>query len=75
MSIDAETAAFFEKVIGPQKVGSRYYCGYWGQEYDVLNIETGRTDWPAWRIKIRWEDGRETWHSTAWDPDRDRVVR
>jgi hypothetical protein len=65
----------FAREIGPQRVGGRYYCGYWGKEYDVLDIDTDRTAWPAWQITIRWEDGRETSHCTAWDADRDRVIR
>lgn len=74
MSMDAETAEFFKNAIGPRKVGGRYYNGYWGEEYTVLNIETNRTSWPLWQITVRWEDGSKTSHCTAWDPDRDRVV-
>lgn len=64
----------FHREIGPRKVGGRYYCGYWGKEYDVLDIETDRTQWPPWRVVIRWEDGRESWHCTAWDKRRDKVI-
>jgi hypothetical protein len=58
--------------IGPRKVGGRYFSGGWRQEYDVLALsDTGRA---GWRITVRWADGRETSHCTAWDPRRDRVV-
>lgn len=60
--------------IGPRKVGGRYYNGYSGQEYEVLNIETGRPTWPVWLITVRWADGHTTSHCTAWDPKRDRVL-
>lgn len=76
MSVDAETAAWFKEVIGPRKVGGRYYSHCSGCEYTVLNIETNRPTWPIWQITIRWEDAdrRVVKHCTAWDPDWDRVV-
>ncbi|WP_329521118.1 hypothetical protein [Spirillospora sp. NBC_01491] len=64
----------FSEEIGPRKVGGRYYNGYWGQEYEVLDIETDRSSWPVWQVTIRWADGREAAHCTAWDTQRDRVV-
>lgn len=73
-SIDAETAAWFKEVIGPREVGGRYYSHCSGREYTVINIETNRPSWPIWQITIRWEDGREASHCTAWDPDRDRII-
>lgn len=64
----------FAREIGPHKVGGRYYNGYWGQEYEVLSLETDTGDWRGWEITVRWEDGRTTSHCTAWEPKRDRVL-
>lgn len=64
----------FHREIGPRKIGGRYYSHVAGKEYDVLDIETDRPQWPPWKITIRWEDGRESWHCTAWDPKWDRVI-
>lgn len=55
----------------PQVPGGTYYCGYWGEEYTVLE----RHDVPgATLYKIRWASGRVSEHCTAWEPWRDRVV-
>ena len=57
--------------LGPRRPGGRYFCGYWRQEYEVVEI---RLRQHGWSILIRWEDGREVEHCTAWDHRRDRVV-
>ena len=54
--------------IGPQKVGGVYYCGYWVQRYTVTAISFK----PA-RISVRWDDGTESTHCTAWN-SRDKVI-
>lgn len=60
-----------EKLIGPQKVGGTYYCHYWNKNYQVLAIEPNNVF--GFQIKVRWDDGSTTTHSTAWDK-RDREV-
>jgi len=56
----------------PRKPGGRYYCGYWWQEYDVLETWShGGVQW----FRVLWADGRQTKHCTAWDPRADRVIR
>jgi hypothetical protein len=52
---------------GPQRMGGRYRCGYWEEEYTVLAI--GVTE-----IVYAWASGRVTRHMTPWDSDRDRVI-
>jgi hypothetical protein len=55
----------------PQRVGGRYLCGYWHQEYEVLEMwRVSRTQW----YRVRWADGHETQHCTSWDARNDRVV-
>ncbi|WP_330469322.1 P-loop ATPase (plasmid) [Streptomyces longwoodensis] len=58
----------------PREVGGRYYNGYWQQEYEVLHINDKPDGWRSWEMTVRWADGRETTHGTAWDPKRDRVI-
>lgn len=57
---------------GPQQVGGRYFCGYWQQEYDVLDLVTEPR--ATWSITVRWADGTTGTHFTSWDARRDRVV-
>lgn len=65
-----------DEAIGPRKVGGRYRCAYWAQEYTVVAIQ--RTlpagDWRRWAITVEWADGHRTTHGTAWDPKRDKVI-
>jgi len=64
--------------IGPLKVGGIYFSGYWQQNYEVLHIGIGhasRICSSPWSATIRWADGRESTHCTAWDSRRDQVVR
>ena len=57
---------------GPVQIGGRYLCAYWNQEYEVLGFK----EVPQFgeSIVIRWADGREATHNTAWDYRRDRVI-
>ncbi|MFR0367558.1 RapZ C-terminal domain-containing protein [Streptomyces sp. MCC20] len=71
---DSEDAEWIARQIGPQQVGGRYYNGYWGQEYEVLGIDDQPDSWGAWEIAVRWADGREDTHCTAWDDECDRVI-
>ena len=64
---------YYAREIGPRRVGGRYYCGYWRQEYEVLAIHHGAPVW-GWLISVRWDDGRITHHATAWDPRYDSVI-
>lgn len=60
-------------IVGPQKVGGVYHCGYWDEDYEVLAIDEG-IETGVW-ITVRWlRDNRTGRHCTAWDPSRDRVV-
>jgi UPF0042 nucleotide-binding protein len=71
---DGDDAEWIARQIGPQQIGGRYYNGYWGQEYEVLKIDDKPDSWGPWEISIRWADGREDTHCTAWDYERDRVI-
>ncbi|MFJ2561293.1 MULTISPECIES: P-loop ATPase [unclassified Streptomyces] len=70
----AEDADWIDNQVGPRKVGGRYYNGYWGQEYEVLNIDDNPDSWGPWEMTVQWADGRTTTHCTGWDPKRDRVI-
>ena len=55
----------------PRRVGGRYYCGYWRDEYTVVaRDDSGLV--PG--FTVRWSDGHETTHCTAWDARLDRVA-
>ncbi len=68
----------------PRRVGGRYRCGYWGNEYTVLAFHE-RDDWRGRSITVCWVEHctlhtppcvfeRIATHSTPWDPRRDRIV-
>lgn len=62
--------------LGPRKVGGRYLCGYWKEEYEVVAVDT--KSGPAgcsWSVTVRTvgEDETRT-HCTPWDPRRDRII-
>lgn len=63
---------WIDQQIGPQRVGGRYRSAYWGEEYEVLEINRN-TD-VGWQMTVRWDDGRVTMHCTAWE-ENDTVVR
>ena len=52
---------FTSRIVGPRVVGGRYVCGYWGREYTVLDIA------PDGTMRVQWDDGVITCHTTAWD--------
>ena len=60
----------------PRRVGGRYYCGYWQDEYTVtaIDAETPCGSPGPW-FTVVWSDGHSTTHCTAWDAKQDRVVR
>jgi hypothetical protein len=62
--------AEIDAAIGPRCVGGRYWDGYWHRWYYVEAIYTaGRpTDHPAWWIRVLWDDGTRSKHSTPWNP-------
>lgn len=72
--VGGEDADWIAGQIGPQQVGGRYYNAYWGQTYEVLAIDDQPDSWGPWEITVRWDDGRDTTHCTAWDPEHDRVI-
>ncbi|MCC9708216.1 hypothetical protein E4N62_24925 [Streptomyces sp. MNU76] len=72
--VSGEDADWIARQIGPQQVGGRYYSAYWGKAYEVLAIDDQTDSWGPWEITVRWDDGREHTHCTAWDPERDRVI-
>ena len=69
-------------LLGPQVVGSRCWCGYWGATYTVTAIHAdgkAQTGMSGPAITIRWDarPGRpegETTHCTRWDARRDRII-
>jgi hypothetical protein len=69
----------FSDQIGPREPGGRYYSHVTGETYQVLNVETNRTAWPAWQITIRvlsgsTRAGEVASHCTPWNPENDRVL-
>lgn len=72
--IKGKTPWWVEIEIGPRRVGGRYWDGYWGQAYKVLDI---KIDIPRerWSMTVQWDDGRISTHATAWDPaGGDRIL-
>jgi len=60
-------------VFGPRIPGGRYLCGYFQLAYTVLAC-VHHMDWRGDSIRVLWDDGHTTEHSTAWDAKRDRVL-
>lgn len=48
---------------GGHEVGKKYYCGYWNQVYEVLEVKE-YNDWRGWSVVCKWDDGRINEHST-----------
>lgn len=65
------------EALGPRRTGGRYYSGYWAEEYTVLAV--GADDFGGWSVTVATDDelkaGTSRTHCTAWDDDRDRVIR
>jgi hypothetical protein len=59
--------------IGPRKIGGVYYNGYWRKSYTVMAFGRHPRQGIV-SITVQWDDGTETTHCTAWNPDRDVVV-
>lgn len=55
------------QIHGPDAIGQIWHCGYWNQNYTIL--DAGEKEFKAqlgWQwVKVRWQDGRTTTHSTA----------
>jgi len=62
-----------KNVFGPQVPGGRYFNGYYKEEYTVLAL-VHHMDWRGDSIRVRWVDGSETEHSTAWNPTSDKIL-
>ncbi len=60
----------------PRVPGGRYYDGYWGDGYTVLERrKPPKGSYSGTDVfKIRCADGRVVEHQTAWEPWRDRVI-
>lgn len=56
------------------KVGKTYYCGYWGQTYEVLDYTENTGDWRGWSVTCKWQDGRVNSHCTTLDVRQDFEV-
>jgi hypothetical protein len=55
-------------MVGPRRVGGRYYCGYWRWEYTVLAIEYSHGGWLITEATDEEAaEGRSRTHCTAWD--------
>lgn len=50
------------------EAGAVYWCGYWQQYYTVIKVD-GR------QVKVRWEDEKETIHSTSLNPALDYQLK
>lgn len=74
--IEARTGLRLEQLIKGAKheVGKTYYCGYWGQTYEVLEVIENTGDWRGWSVKCKWDDGKINTHCTALDYRKDFLV-
>jgi hypothetical protein len=62
---------YVTRQVGPREVGGIYYCGYWADVYEVLDIQAEA----PWQITVRTlGETRVRTHCTGWDYQRDRVV-
>jgi hypothetical protein len=63
-------ACELEEHHGPRRVGGIYLSGYWGEQYEVLDLA-------GYSVRIRWvtgpSKGQERCHSTGWCYSTDRV--
>ena len=63
------------RVVGPRKVGGRYFSGYWRTEYTVTAIEYRSDHIIGTTITCLWADGSgSSSHATAWCEREDRVL-
>ena len=62
------------KQFGGHRIGKKYYCDYWGQTYEVLDIKPD--DIFGWKVVCKWQDGHVNEHSTMLRPGKDfEVIR
>jgi hypothetical protein len=54
-------------LLGPRRVGGRYFDSYWKEPYTVESIN------PDGSLTLRWDDGRVTTSRTRWQA-RDKVI-
>ena len=52
------------------EVGKTYFCGYWHEAFEVLEIERNVPIWDTVYF-VKWEDGHTNAHSTEPDYRRD----
>ncbi|WP_433259271.1 hypothetical protein ACQPYK_49695 (plasmid) [Streptosporangium sp. CA-135522] len=72
-AFEAELEASREYRLGPQRVGGRYRCGYWGMEYTVIAINEDPST-GCWSITVQDDVGTRT-HCTPWAYGRgNRVI-
>ena len=71
-------AAYVSALVGPLKVGSKAFCGYWRTTYTVLSINTESPEFPS--LTVRWDaqgnqPAHNTTHRTHWDArGGDRII-
>lgn len=58
---------------GGHEVGKKYYCGYWRQVYEVLEIQENVPVW-GWQAVCKWNDGHINSHCTKLIPGKDYEV-
>lgn len=58
---------------GGHKAGHKYYCGYWHQVYEVLEIQENVPVW-GWQVVCKWQDGEINSHCTSLIPGKDFEV-
>lgn len=58
---------------GGHEVGKTYYCGYWRQTYEVIEVKE-TNDWRHWTALCKWQDGETNEHSTSLIPGKDFEV-
>jgi hypothetical protein len=58
---------------GGHEVGKKYYCGYWQQVYEVLEIIENAPVW-GWQAVCKWQDGEKNSHCTSLIPGKDFEV-
>ncbi|MDR7856113.1 hypothetical protein [Tissierella sp.] len=58
------------------EVGKTYYCGYWRQTYEVIDLKNNTGDWRDLSVTCKWQDGHTNSHCTALDIKQDfEVIR
>ena len=67
---DLQFVPYKLKKSATHEVGKIYWCSYWKKWYKVLEV---RDKYP--RVKIEWQDGKISEHSTSLDTLRDYELR